>query len=161
MVKNNKILTKIFKGQKGFTFTEVIIYIGIISIISVMAVSLVLQLVQLKHRAGSMSIISSEASNLFEKIINNVRNCDDFILVDDSTLQVVKDTATIEFELQGTNILVSEGENSYQLTTNQVKVTQLRFIDWTSVNSDDLLHIEVEIERGGINEKFQTSVHKR
>jgi len=161
MGKNLKILTKIFRGRKGFTFTEVIIYIGIISIISVMVVSLIVQLVQLKHRASSMSIISSEASNLFEKIINDVRNCDDFILVDDSTLQVVKDTTTIEFRLQDTNIFVTEAENSYQLTTNQVKITQLNFIDWTSVNSDDLLHIDVEIERGGINEKFQTSIHKR
>lgn len=161
MVKNIKTITKTIRGQIGFTFTEIIIYIGVISIISVMVVSLIVQLVQLKHRASSMSIISSEASNLFEKIINDMRNCDDFILVDDSTLQVVQDTTTIEFRLQDTNVFVTEGENSYQLTTNQVKITQLHFIDWTSVNSDDLLHIEVEIERGGINEKFQTSVHKR
>ncbi len=157
----DKRILKKFIDSRGFSLNEITIYIGIIAVISVMIITIIVQLVQLKNRSTSIAIISTEASNFIEKLINDVRDCDEFILVNDTTLQVNKDSITKEYYLQDDKIYYTESGNTYPLTTNQINIAQLKFTDWTSVNSDNLLHIEVEIERGGINETFQTSVHKR
>lgn len=161
MDKIKKIIQTLKKDQNGTSLVELTIYVAIFAIISTIIISMVVQLVHMKNHATSISIISNEVTAIFEKIIHDVRNCDSFTVVDSSRLEVVNGAVTTEFRLEDNIIIVTEDGESYYLTTNQVRALRLNFIDWTSVNSDYLLHVDVEVERGGLIESFQTSVHQR
>jgi hypothetical protein len=154
-------MKKLIRCQKGITMTEVVIYIGVVALIGVGIVSMVLQLIQLKIRADSIGVIVSENTNLFEKMILDVRNCDSFNVADSSSLQVVKDGVTSQYVLDGSRVYFNDGENQYPLTSSLVEVTSLSFADWTSTSSDNFLHVEVEFRRGDLSENYQTSIHKR
>ena len=154
---------KLFKQQKGITLTEVVVYIGIISIVVVSIVSIVVQLIQLKASADSMGVMNNEITNLFEKLITDVRNCDSFAVdpIDSSILRVTTDGSTNTYSLQNSKVILNDGLDNFQITSNLVLIDSLTFSDWTSTSSDNLLHLEVEISRGGVSEDFQTSIHKR
>jgi hypothetical protein len=154
-------IKKIQINQKGLSLVETIIYILIVSLVVGTILSILVQLVQLKTQADSMSIISQEVTNVFDKMINDIHNCDSFSVVNNSTLRVVKDGSTIEYSLSNAKVHVLEGGGDYYLTSNLVSVSQLSFVDWTSVNSDNLIHIELTLTRGKLSENFRTSVQKR
>jgi len=154
-------IKKLFKNKKGVTLTETIIYISLISIVTVALISITIQIVQFKTRANSMSIISSEVSNVFDKVIYEVRNADSFEVVDSSTLKITKDSVIGEYRLENSRIVYNREGGDNFVTSNQVEVNDVQFLDWTSVNSDNLLHIIITFKRGSINETFQTTVHKR
>ena len=156
-----RILKSIIKNNKGITLTETIIYISIVSVVTIILINIMVQFIQLKNNSSSISICSTEVSNVFDKLIYDVRNCGSFSIVNETTLDIVNGGITSRYTLQNGQIAFNNGTNSYFLTTNQVIIQNLKFIDWTSVNSDNLLHIELQIKRGKINENFQTTIHKR
>jgi type II secretory pathway pseudopilin PulG len=147
--------------EKGITLTETLIYIAILSTVVVGIITISIQLIKLKTKADALSIISQEATKFLDHVIDDVRTCDDFDVVDSTTLDVTTDGVTTRYLLQDSQINLTEGAETYPLTSNLVYISQLEFTDWTSVNSDYLLHIEVEFQRGEMYEPFQTSVHKR
>lgn len=149
------------KNQKGVTLTEVIIYIGIVSIIVVGVISIIVQLVQLKLRADSIGTIVSETSDFLDRLNLDIRNCDNFSVEDEINLEVTKAGVTTRYYLQDARIYFNDGENIFPITSNLVQVSSLEFVDWTTPNSENLLHIKFELVRGGTSERFQTSIHKR
>lgn len=149
------------KNQLGVTLTEIVIYIGILSVVSVGIISIITQLITMKHTSDSYGIITSEVNNVFEKMIYDVKNADSFTVADSHTLQVTHESATDEYRLSGGSIVFVDASGSYPLTTNQIQVEDVIFSDWTSTNSDSLLHVELILKRGSISENFQTSVHVR
>jgi len=155
------MLTKLMHNQKGVTYTEIIIYIGIVALVSSGIIAIIAQLVTLKTNADSYSMITKEAANTFEKIMYDMRNCDTFIVSEEGVLTVTCEGEDHIYYLEDNKVKMDiEGVTS-QLTSNLVSVSSLEFVDWTSVNSADILHIEIELTRGAIHESFQTSVHKR
>lgn len=152
---------KHIKQQSGATLIEMVIYISVISVILTGIVSITLQLIQLKTRADTYGILSSEATNIFEHIARDVKDCDSFSVTDSTKVEIVKDGVTKEYRFEDSRVIIYEGLSSTPITSNLATVTDLIFIDWTSTNSDNLIHIEIELSRGGINERFQTSMHKR
>ena len=151
----------LYKAQSGVTLIETVIYIGIVSIVVVGIISVVIQLVTLKSRADAYSLISAEASNVFEKMINDVRDGDSFRLIDQHTLEVTNDAEIKEIYFQDNRVWVFEDGVEYELTSNLVKVNNLTFADWTSTNSDALIHVILEVQKGDVNETFQTGIHQR
>jgi len=156
-----KYIREKIKLSEGITLTESVIYISIISVVTVVLISIIVQIVQIKTRANSMSIISSEVSNFFDRLIYDVRNADSFTVVDSQTLQVESDSIISTFSLQDSKIILNKESTDYIIVTDQVSVDSIEFADWTSVNSDNLLHIHITLSRGGLDETFQTTVHKR
>jgi len=155
-----KILRTIVK-QQGVTLIEIVIYIGVLSVVAVGIISIISQLITLKHNSDSYGIITSEVSNVFEKFLYDTREADNFTVVDNHTLRITKDALTTEYRLESDAIVFIDGGNSYAMTTNMVIVEDVTFSDWTSINSDNLLHIELILKRGSISETFQTSIHVR
>lgn len=152
---------KQLQNQKGITLTETVLYIGIISIIIVSVLSIATQLINMKVQADSMTIMTSEVTNVFEKVVSDVRGCDSFMVDENGHLIIERGIETHEYYLSDNTVYFNDGTELHELTSNQVPFTQLTFTDWTSVNSASLLHIEMEVERGAIVETFQTSVHNR
>ncbi|MBN2015363.1 hypothetical protein JW766_00850 [Candidatus Dojkabacteria bacterium] len=156
-----KLFKRILGSCKGITLTETIVYIGLLSIIAVGVISIAMQLVQLRTNASSLSLISSETTKLLDRIVFEVRDCDDFTVIDDTTLEITKDGSITEYYLQDGKIYADEDGDVYQVSSNLVNISQVKYSDWTSINSDNLVHIEVEISRGNLHEQFQVSAHKR
>lgn len=156
----NAVRKKI-KGQGGFTLSELTVYVAIFAVIVVILVATIVQLAQLKNRANSISIIATESSNFFEELIFDIRHCDSFVVVDEETLQVIDGESTKEYSLSSEIIYMTNATDTYEITTNQVRVENLKFADWTSVNSSNLVHVEISLRRGAISENFQTSIHQR
>jgi hypothetical protein len=132
-----------------------------LSVVAVGIISIAVELVKLKTNANSLSMISTEASKFLDKLFYDIRECDNFEVIDETTLDITKGGATQRFYLENSKVYVNDGESITQITSNLTNISQLTFEDWTSVNSDNLVHIEVEFERGNIHEQFQTSIHKR
>lgn len=156
-----KKIRRLLKSSKGITLTESIIYIAVISIVTVVLISIIIQIVQVKTRANSMSMISSEVSNFFDRVLYDIRNADSFTVADTQTLEIEKEGIVSTYSLQTGDIILNKEGVDYIIITNQVSVDFLEFADWTSVNSDNLLHIHITLSRGGLDESFQTTVHKR
>ncbi len=148
-------------SESGITLVEVIIYVAVFTITIVGLLSILSQIIKLKSSANSYSVISSEASLVLEQIIQDMRKCDSFRVNDLSTLQINIGSSEKEYTLNESSVILIENLEEYRLTTDQVKVKSLEFYDWTSINSDNIIHIKITLEKGGISENFQTSVHKR
>lgn len=149
------------RDQKGVTLIEVVIYISVLSVVSVGIISIISQLITMKHTSDSYGIIVSEVNNVFEKIIYDIKESDMVSVVDNHTIQVTHNGETNEFRLENNSIVFVDDTGSYQLTTNLVQVEDVTFEDWTSTNSDDLIHIDLILKRGSISETFQTGIHIR
>ncbi|MBU0975887.1 MAG: type II secretion system protein [Patescibacteria group bacterium] len=156
-----KSFRTILKKEKGFTLTETIVYVAILGIVMSGIIMIVVQLIKMKTTADSLSIIGNEATNLFEKMGYDIKNADSFNVVDTSTIQIIRDGTTYQYSLEGTEIMLGDGFDTFPVTTNMIKVTGLNIIDWTTVNSDNLVHIEVQFSRGNLVENFETNLHKR
>lgn len=156
-----KILKNFSKIQKGFSLAEVVVYVGIVSMVTVSMLGIIWQLVQMRTYSNSKAIVSTEARNVIQELIGQVRECDSFEVEDSTTLNVTKGADVYTYYLDSSTIFLDNGSDTVNLTTNQVSVESLSFTDWTSINSDNLLHVEFSLLRGEVNEDFQTSIHKR
>jgi len=153
--------TRVLYEQQAVTLVEMIIYIGILSVVLVGLVSIMMQLINLKVQADTFGMISSEATNAYEHIIHDIHDSDSFTVVSPAELNIQKGATTKIYTLQEGQIYLNDGEDVVPITSSLVNVSQLTFVDWTSPNSDSLLRVEVTFERGGISEDFQTSIHSR
>lgn len=154
-------MRQMINNQKGVTYTEIIIYIGIVALVSSGIIALIAQLVTLKTNADSYSMITKEVSNVFEKVLYEVRNCDTFSVAEEGELTITCSGEDHVYALEDGKVTITIDGISSQLTSNLVEVISLEFVDWTSVNSADILHIEMDVSRGAIQESFQTSTNNR
>ncbi len=155
------MLGKKLLRDKGFTLIEVVLYIAIISILISGVIFLAVQLIMLKSNADSMNLISSESNKLIESILYDVRNCDSINVIDSSTLELTTGSDTRKYYISEGQIYIDENESSYDFSSNLVNYIDFTVVDWTSVQSSNIVHIDFEIERGTLSEKFQISAHKR
>lgn len=155
------MIKKILKKQKGFTLIEMVIYVGVASIVIVGIVSIVIEIVQVKAKADAYSFMSNEVANIFETMLYDVRHGDTFTVIDSSTLEIEKDGNTKQFYLQDGRVWAFEEGVAYELSSNLLTVTELQFTNWTSINSDNLLHVSLTAQKGEVDETFQTSIHQR
>lgn len=153
-------MRKLIKNNKGMTLVEISIYIAIFAIVGILMIGILAQLIQMKAQAEAESIISDEASNFFEKLLYDIRNCDSFTVVDANNLTVVTDAVTSGYALSNGQIEITSGTTE-KVTSRYIAVTDLTFADWTTPNSESLLHVEINLQKGNYNEKFQTSIKKR
>ena len=147
--------------EKGYTMVELGIYVAIAAIVLVTVTSMTTQLLKFKADEQRITITYQEAQRALEKIIFEVRRGDGYSVVNESKVELFNGSETITVELIDGQIYVTEDGGTDVLTTDVVRITQLQFEDWTSPNAQNLLHIEIEIEKFGIKEKFETSVHAR
>lgn len=148
-------------NEKGMSLTEIIVYVGVFSLLVVGFVAFMVQLINVRSDSSNYNTISNEASNILEQIIYEVRHSDSFNVVSTQRLEVDNGGNIMTYYLEDSIIKVSDGVDINNLSSDKVKITNLEFKDLTSINSSDLLKISFTIEKGEISEDYQTAVHKR
>lgn len=154
-------LRKIINKESGLSLIESTIYIAIVGIVGIGLMVLVVNLVKLKASANSMSIISSETPKVLDKILTDIHGCDSFSVDSPTSLSIVKGAETDVFYLEDGSLFVNENGIISQLSSDLVEIENIEFIDWTSVNSDNLLFVSMQIRNGEISEYYELNVNTR
>ena len=154
-------MKKFITNQNGISLTEIVVYVGVFSMLVVGLVAFIVQFINVRSDSSNYSTISNEASNILEQIIYDVRHSDGFNVLDEQTLEVQKEGNTVNYYLEDSIIKINDGDEVNNLSSTKVKIKELLFQNLTSVNSRDLLKINFTIEKGDISEEYQTATHKR
>ena len=120
----------------GFSLVEMLVYIGLLTLISVSAMSLLLTLRQLVDEYRADQHLTESAQIALERILYEVRAADmldvtnpNSVLVDTpGHLAIIKDAIETEFYVSSGQLMVAEnGVELGPLTKDTVTVTELRF----------------------------------
>lgn len=125
--------------QAGFTLVEMLIYIGLLTLISVSALSLLLTLRALLDEYRADQHLTESAQTVLERVLYDLRSADQIDTTDPSALMVdtpghlvITSGATVtEFYVSGGRLMVSV--NSVELgplTKETVVVDELRFFPY-------------------------------
>lgn len=126
----------------GFTLIELILYIALISIFLTGAVMFAWDVVYGREKAFQQQIVDQSARIAMERIAYEIRRAEDVISVTNSpSPQLVLDNGgsntTIELGVGGTVIQITTGgAGTYNLTSNQARVTSMTFSDLSTADSN-------------------------
>lgn len=141
--------------MKGFTLIELIIYAGIVAMILVVAVTFAWQIVQGNIKLGALREVEQNANFAMEKITRAIRNSSKIVQPNDPgensswlelNMQDAAKTPT-RFEISEEKITMKEGNGSpMELTTDLVKVTNLKFTNLAYEDTPGTVRIKMTIE---------------
>ncbi|MDD3647139.1 MAG: prepilin-type N-terminal cleavage/methylation domain-containing protein [Candidatus Dojkabacteria bacterium] len=151
----------LWKRESGFTLSETVVYIAVLGIVMSGIVMIVVQMIKMKTTSDTMRIMNNEITNLYEKIGYDIKNAESFEVTESTSLSITKDGSEYRYYLDGTKVLLDDGDDIHTITSNMVVVAGLEIADWTTVNSDSLIHIRIQLSRGNFSEIYETNFHKR
>lgn len=146
--------------QKGFTLLELIVYIGIASMVLIMALGTGINLIKSKTHIQSKQEVYSNARNIMYEFQLQIHNAED-MNIGASTLtlnlpgdgtDVIFDTYTKEVTVGGQSVTINklrmkEGNSEYvDLTTDDVDVVNILFEDRTRSAENQNVKIELTLE---------------
>ncbi len=126
-------------SKSGFTLVEMLIYIGLLILISVSALSLLLTLRTLLDEYRADQHLTESAQAVLERVLYDLRSADQIDTTDPSVVMVntpghlvlTRDTTVTEFYVSSGRLMVSV--NSVELgplTKETVEVDELRFLPY-------------------------------
>jgi type II secretory pathway pseudopilin PulG len=114
----------------GFTLIELILYIGMVAIFITGAVYFAWDLSYGREKAYQNQIVDQNARSVIARISYEIRNADDIISVSPSNLVLASQGSLTTISLSGDVIQIEPGGHGpYNLSSNQVRVTNLSFDD--------------------------------
>lgn len=153
---------------KGFTLVETVIYVALVSAISVSIVTTLLLLTKSWSTIKISKNINTAAVTTFERMTREIRNAesvDQAASTLDSTpgtLKINTASSTITFSLASNTLWIQQGTGSLaRLTPSTVTPTNLRFRR-ISTSQSEAVRIEMELQSSAlgktITQSFYTTV---
>lgn len=147
---------KVFKKNRGISLIETILYAAIISIVSVFVIGSVLVMMRTFNNIQLARNINISARISMERMIREIRLADsiDGTSVFDfnpgrlklNTIDSGDNPATVEFFLDGSNLMIKEGSGQPEnLTGSGVKTSSLIFRQISASTTSKAVRIELEI----------------
>lgn len=139
--------------QRGFTLIELIVYIALVAIFVTGATYFTWDVIYGREKAHQMQVVDQSARIVMEKIAYEIRRAEDIQSVSPAILVLDNGSGastTISLDA-GTNVIQIEsgGLGPYSLTSNQVRVTDLTFTDFSSseldTNGEDSNNIKINL----------------
>lgn len=164
------------KFKKGFTFVEVILYIAILTIVLGAIVPFAWNAIGLGVKSNTEQEVYTAARYLSERLKYEIRNADgidassdfDTNLVSDASkelsLSQVGSSSSTVFSVSDGRVFVSQGGGDpVVLQSNDTKVTDLTFTDYSSddgktKNIGFTLTVEANYPNAGMRQEYQESV---
>jgi len=129
------------KNQKaGFTLIEIIVAVGIFSIVMVMAISAVLSIVSANKKAQSLSSVINNLNFVFESMVRDLRTGTEYSScglsgsgIDNVITDCIgfkssqEDGSRVEYELSGKSITKRVDGDPIALTADEVAIDHLLF----------------------------------
>jgi type II secretory pathway pseudopilin PulG len=125
---------KILKIQTGFTLVELILYVALVSIFVTAAIGFVWNIIYGREKSYNQQIVQENARIAMTRIAYEIRRAKDIVSVGSGLIILDAGDGTFTtIELTGDSIqLTSNGLGPYNLTSNQVLVNSLTFVNYTS-----------------------------
>jgi len=125
------------KKQKGFTLIELLVYISLVSIFLVGAIRFSWDVIYSREKAFGQRIVEQNTSTTMARIAYEIRQAKDISSLTSTQLVLDNDGSTTTISLSGTKIQISpNGTGPYDLTSNQIRVTDLTFTDLSSTDTN-------------------------
>lgn len=141
--------------MRGFTLIELIIYAGIVAFILTVASTFAWQIIQGNIKLGALREVEQNANLAMEKIVTSIKNASKIVKPEEGgdetdflylTMQDLDRTLT-KFKISNDKITIQVGEaKPYPLTTDLVKITNLKFINLSGEDSPGTVRIEMTIQ---------------
>lgn len=149
------------KNNKGFTLIEILVYISLVSIFLTGAVFFNLDILHSREKTQSQQNVSENARFALERISFEIRNADDIISISPTTITLANTlSGNTTISLQNEAVHLISGTTDDDLTNNQVKITNLEFLNLSNGNSKNIQTL-LTIKNKEIEENYQTSVELR
>lgn len=139
MIQAIRLQLKRTKKMAGFTLVEMLIYIGLLTLISTSALSLLLTLRELVDEYRAEQHLTESAQAVLERVLYEVRSADQIDTTDPNAVMVntpghlviTRDSTVTEFYISSGRLMVSV--NSVELgplSKETVVVNELRFLPY-------------------------------
>jgi prepilin-type N-terminal cleavage/methylation domain-containing protein len=121
------------KGKKkeshGFTLVELIVSVGVFSIVMLVAVGALLSLLAANQRAQTLKVVMNNLNLAMENMVKDIRVGTDYITTGNSFTFQASNGTEIIFRLNGDAIERSVGGSDFvSIVSDDVEVEQLQFI---------------------------------
>lgn len=141
---------KFIKNENAYTLSELLLYIGIFSIVSFGLVAFLANTINAKIAIDTQNDFIKQSRVAFDTIYKEIRESYDYSIENEGTRIVInKDpsgTEVNEIFLDNGMIYISRNtEEANALTQSTSKVEELLFEDYTSTRSDDLIKIKMKM----------------
>lgn len=131
----------------GFTLVELIIYIALISVFITSSIYFAWDVIYGREKANQEQVVAQSARIALEKIAKEIRSAKDVQSISPGQLVLDKGGSTTAIELSSGVIRISpSGLGPYNLTSNQVRVTDLSFTDLSTSNAKSL-KVTIKLEQ--------------
>lgn len=133
----------LYKNQKGFTLIEMLFYVALFSVVSLILIKAIITMVG-SFRETQITSDINQANQIIERVSREIRQADGINTISGSNLKL--DTtdasgnpATITFTLSGTNLELRENDvlignlNSTNVAVNSLSFTQITTTQSTAV----------------------------
>lgn len=148
-------------GDQGFTLYEVVIYIGLFLILSVLTVGLVFEILKTGYRVSRSREVVSSVNTVFGRLFETGRFARGIYtpasVLGSDTSQISFETALtppasdpttyVDFYIDNGRLFIKrEGQGSQALTSERVRVTRFRVTRLNPVITSDSLRIAIRAE---------------
>jgi len=152
------------KKQRGFTLVELLIYMSILAVVTILVVSTIVITMRAFGRMKVARVVDDSAKSAIERMVNEIRyasstagtfNTHPGSLTLSTTDRTSGLPTTIEFSYNSGALRIKEGAGSYQnLTPTNAEVTNLVFRSITASTTSKAIKIEMTIKaQNGTYEK--------
>ena len=155
----NKFLNK--KSSRGFTLVEMLIYLAILVVVSILVVGSVVMMMRAFNRIRVARMVDDSAKLVMERLVNEIRYATSTDtgagqssfdshpgkLVINTADRVTENPTAIEFSLSGSTLRIKEGAQAYQdLTPPNIEITNLVFRRIALPSAEEAVKIEMTIK---------------
>lgn len=158
--------------KKAFTIIELLLYMGILSIILLVFIDLFISMSRLRTETEAVSNVQQDNNYLLNKFIYDIHQASSISVpalpaAQSSTLNLLINGTNYVYASQSGNLVLSDGINSFQMNGYDTTLTNLLFTRLGSGDSHDLIKINLSIrsrvknQKGYETQSFETMVGMR
>jgi len=134
--------------KKSFTIIELLLYMGILSIILFIFIDLFISMSRLRTETQAISNVQQDTSYLLNKFIYDIHQASTISipatpLAQSNTLNLIINGTSYSYSSQSGNLNLYDGINNYQMNGYDTKLTNLLFTRLGSGDIHDVIKINL------------------
>jgi type II secretory pathway pseudopilin PulG len=159
-------------NQKGFTLVELVIYIGLLSTFLLVLLEIFISILNLRAESETTSVINQDTRYIFTRMAYDIDRAD---LVNQpatlgettNSLQLVISGVTYTYSLSTGNLILTVGEVSDQLNSNDTTIENLSFQKIGNLSGKPTIKTQITVQAktvetiGNRNQTFATTLGLR
>jgi type II secretory pathway pseudopilin PulG len=155
------------KNTKGFAIVELVVYLGILAIVSAGSISLLLSFQNIVSKHKAQQLVASNATVALERMLYEIRSADavntgaSTLNSSPGTLVLTQGATTTSFALNANALKIKLNSGSYNaLTSPDVTVTGLTFYRYTNASTEMVrivMTVSATVGHATVSETFDSA----